>query len=138
MINDSQHVATKRALANLRRKGVVAAHRDMGVTPDGRKTDRALAAETGVSVSTIRRVREKHGEHYANAERCCLWSLIESPALPDRVSCRPCRCASQVRTGPQLICERAVVLFAAGLNIAFKPLADRKTRAGHGLKLSGN
>ena len=30
VINEAQHVATKRALANLRRKGVVAAHRDSG------------------------------------------------------------------------------------------------------------
>lgn len=76
MINDAQHVATKRALANLRRKGLVAAYRDMSVTPHGAKTDRALAAKTGVSVSTFRRVHEKAGEAYRNAERCCLWSIV--------------------------------------------------------------
>src|SRR5262249_18837820 len=76
MINDAQHVATKRALANLRRKGLVAGHRDASVTPYGTKSDRAIAAENNISITTMRRVREQLGQAYANAERCCLWSIV--------------------------------------------------------------
>jgi len=79
MCTDAQHVAIKRALAGLRRKGLVVSYRDTGFTPGGTKTDRAIAAELGVSLSTMRRARENAGHRYQNAQRCCLWSMPPSP-----------------------------------------------------------
>src|SRR6267142_7115596 len=38
MINDAQHVATKRALASLRHKGLVAGQQDVRIESDGTKT----------------------------------------------------------------------------------------------------
>jgi hypothetical protein len=52
MINDAQHVATKRALATLRRKGLVTGQQDMGRTQ--------MLAD---------------GSCTGYAERCCLWSI---------------------------------------------------------------
>jgi|RhiMethySRZTD1v2_1073278.scaffolds.fasta_scaffold1034101_1 hypothetical protein len=37
MVSDAQHVATKRALATLRQKGLVSGQQDVKVYPDGRK-----------------------------------------------------------------------------------------------------
>ena len=92
-INDAQYTATKRALAGLRRKGLVNGQQALGQFPDGRmilarcsvtgrgaerccfwstaahqglavdtddnlaKSDRRIAAEIGVSISTLRRAR---------------------------------------------------------------------------------
>jgi hypothetical protein len=55
-INDAQHVATKRALANLRRKGMVTGQQDITVHPDGTRIFSFVGAD---------------GLH---AERCCFWS----------------------------------------------------------------
>ena len=64
MVSDAQHVATKRALATLRQKGLVSGQQDVTVYPDGRKIlARADAA--------------------GRAERCCLWCLsVASPLEP--------------------------------------------------------
>ena len=87
-INDSQRVATRRALAGLRSKGLIVSHRDLLIAPDGAKTDRALAAEIGMSVSTMRRGRADQGQTYANAELCCFWSMVRKP-LRDSLSAVP-------------------------------------------------
>jgi hypothetical protein len=81
LISEAQHVATKRALASLRRKGLVAGQRDPSASPTCSKSDRAIAAEIGVSVSTMRRARVAAGERYAKVEQCCLWSRQAAPHL---------------------------------------------------------
>ena len=75
-ISEAQYVAAKRALTSLRRKGLIESCRDMRLTPSGAKTDRTIAAEIKVSVSTMRRARELHGQQHANPERCCLWNVL--------------------------------------------------------------
>jgi hypothetical protein len=47
VINEAQHTAVKRALANLRRRGLIVGMQDVGVTDDGRDTFtvRVLAVE---------------------------------------------------------------------------------------------
>jgi len=40
MVSDAQHVATKRALASLRQKGLVSGRQDITVCPDGRNCSR--------------------------------------------------------------------------------------------------
>ena len=60
MVSDTQHVATKRALSSLRRKGLVAGQQDIRVPSDGRKRFcRAKSPTDG------------------RAERCCLWSIVK-------------------------------------------------------------
>jgi hypothetical protein len=59
MINDAQHVATKRALANLRHKGLVSGQQEFTVYPDGQKIFHLAMSPTD-----------------GRAERCCLWSLV--------------------------------------------------------------
>lgn len=56
-VNDAQHVATKRALAGLRRKGLVSGQQEIFVSRDGTKH---LALHNGWT-----------------AERCCLWSSAQ-------------------------------------------------------------
>jgi hypothetical protein len=57
MINEAQHVATKRALANLRRNGLVTGQQDITLLSDGTRIFTFVGAD---------------GLH---AERCCLWSI---------------------------------------------------------------
>ena len=59
-VNDAQHTATKRALANLRRKGLVSGQQEIHVGADGKKMLVIVGAD---------------GVH---AERCCLWSLVRA------------------------------------------------------------
>jgi hypothetical protein len=59
MVSDAQHVATKRALSGLRRKGLVAGQQDITVLADGRRILTHVGAD---------------GRH---AERCCLWSIVK-------------------------------------------------------------
>jgi hypothetical protein len=56
-VSDAQHVATKRALSSLRRKGLATGQQDITVYPDGQRIFSYVGAD---------------GQH---AERCCLWSL---------------------------------------------------------------
>ena len=64
MVSDAQHVATKRALASLRQKGLVSGQQDVTVYPDG---------------TTILARADADGR----AERCCLWCLsVSSPLEP--------------------------------------------------------
>jgi hypothetical protein len=58
MINDAQHVATKRALANLRRKGLISGQQEVTVHSDGQKIFHQAKSPTD-----------------GRAERCCLWSI---------------------------------------------------------------
>ena len=64
MCNDAQHTATKRALASLRRKGLVSGQQDTAVFPSG----------------------EKHFPHAdpatRRALRCCYWTRAISPDAP--------------------------------------------------------
>ncbi len=62
MVSDAQHVATKRALASLRRKGVIFGQQDIEVYPDGTK-----------GFPHTQRLADGSYSHWA--ERCCLWSL---------------------------------------------------------------
>jgi hypothetical protein len=55
-VSDAQHVAIKRALANLRRKGLVSGQQDITVCPDGTRILARLSADG------------------RTAERCCFWS----------------------------------------------------------------
>jgi hypothetical protein len=61
MVSDAQHVATKRALASLRKKGLVSGQQDVKVSPDG---SRILA----------------RADAAGRAEQCCRWCL--SVSLP--------------------------------------------------------
>ena len=58
MCSDAQHVATKRALANLRRKGLVSGQQDITVT----RGHKILARADGDG----------------RAERCCFWSMASA------------------------------------------------------------
>jgi hypothetical protein len=60
--NDAQHTATKRALASLRRKGLVAGQQEIGVKADGRRIFNLAKSPTD-----------------GRAERCCFWSLSRKP-----------------------------------------------------------
>ena len=62
MVSDAQHVATKRALASLRRKGVVFGEQDFKVYPEG----------TRVLV---------RADASGRADRCCRWCLSVSSSL---------------------------------------------------------
>jgi hypothetical protein len=63
MVSDAQHVATKRALASLRRKGLAAGQQDVEVAADGTKT--------------FPHVRQhSDGTYGQRAERCCFWSIV--------------------------------------------------------------
>ena len=62
MVSDAQYVATKRALASLRQKGLVSGQQDVKVYPD---ETRILARANAVG----------------RAERCCLWCLSVSTSL---------------------------------------------------------
>ena len=62
MCNDAQHTAAKRALAALRRKGIVAGHQAIGVDRKGQRILARYSLERG------------------RAERCCLWSIVRSAA----------------------------------------------------------
>jgi hypothetical protein len=62
MVSDAQHVATKRALASLRQKGLVSGQQDVKVYPDGTKI--LVRADAG-----------------GRAERCCLWCMSVSLSL---------------------------------------------------------
>jgi hypothetical protein len=55
-ISDAQHVSTKRALFNLRRKGLVSGKQEVTIAEDGRR----ILAVVGPDGRT--------------AERCCFWS----------------------------------------------------------------
>jgi hypothetical protein len=55
--NDAQHVAVKRALANLRRKGLVSGKQEFTVDADGKKMFSLAKSRTD-----------------GRAERCCFWS----------------------------------------------------------------
>jgi hypothetical protein len=57
LVSDAQHVATKRALANLRHRGLVSGQQDISVRTDGTKILALLGQD---------------GRH---AERCCIWSM---------------------------------------------------------------
>ena len=61
MINEAQHVATKRALASLRRKGLVSGQQDTAVFPSGEKYF-------------------PHADSAGRALRCCYWSRPEPSA----------------------------------------------------------
>jgi len=56
-INDAQHTSVKRALSNLRRKGLVTGKQDIAIDRNGKWVLRIVGAD---------------GMH---AERCCLWTL---------------------------------------------------------------
>jgi hypothetical protein len=55
MISEAQHVATKRALAGLRRAGLVTGRQDMGY---------------------VRRLRDGTFDRSGRAERCCIWVSV--------------------------------------------------------------
>lgn len=61
MVSDAQHVATKRALASLRQKGVISGQQDIKVYPDGTK-----------GFPHCQRLAD--GSYSGRAERCCIWS----------------------------------------------------------------
>jgi hypothetical protein len=68
VINEAQHSAVKRALANLRRRGLIVGMQDVGVTDDGKRYLYRQGAGSRV-------------------ERCCIWSLVrgegqEAPPAP--------------------------------------------------------
>jgi hypothetical protein len=63
MVSDAQHVATRRALANLRRKGLVSGQQDVEVQEDGTK----LFLHTR---------QHSDGSYGLNTERCCFWSIV--------------------------------------------------------------
>jgi hypothetical protein len=73
-VSEAQHVATKRALANLRRRRFVFGQQDVTVHPDGTK-----------HLSYCQRLAD--GSYTHRAERCCIWSRaqqINEPAgMPD-------------------------------------------------------
>ena len=71
MFNDAQHVATKRALAGLRRKGLVVGEQDVTVFPDGRR------------VLTLCR-QHADGSYGPHSERCCFWSIVNEGAEEQR------------------------------------------------------
>jgi hypothetical protein len=59
--NDAQHTAVKRALAGLRREGLVAGQQDVVVLSNGTKL--------------LAHVRQhSDGSYSRHAERCCFWS----------------------------------------------------------------
>jgi hypothetical protein len=62
LCSEAQHVATKRALATLRRKGLVSGQQEVEIASDGRRILAGLAAGGGW-----------------RAERCCLWSRQAAP-----------------------------------------------------------
>ena len=59
-INHAQHVATSRALANLRDKGLIKGKQEVEVRPDGRKI--LWLAKSGTD---------------GRSERCCFWSMVK-------------------------------------------------------------
>jgi hypothetical protein len=63
MCNDAQHTAVKRALAGLRRKGLVVGRQDVRVKPDGTKL-------------FLYNRQHRDGSYSMHAERCCLWSIV--------------------------------------------------------------
>jgi hypothetical protein len=76
LVSDAQHVAVRRALANLRRKGLVSGCQEVIIGADG-KTTLALVGADGY-----------------HAERCCFWSIMRPsretaptapPGLPERL-----------------------------------------------------
>jgi hypothetical protein len=72
-INDAQHVATKRALANLRRKGLVSGEQVIEVLADGTKIFvLAQAPDDG------------------RAERCCIWKVGGLPPELDLDRIKSC------------------------------------------------
>jgi hypothetical protein len=62
MINDAQHVATKRALGTLRRKGLVSGQQKAKINEHGQKIFPLAVSPTD-----------------GRAERCCFWSLTNAP-----------------------------------------------------------
>lgn len=62
MISEAQHVAVKRALGGLRRKGLILGQQALSVARDGR-TILALSQGTQWPLN-------------GRAERCCFWSLV--------------------------------------------------------------
>jgi hypothetical protein len=68
MVSDAQHVATKRALASLRQKGLVSGRQDITVCPDGTKL-----------FPHSRRLAD--GLYSGRAERCCIWSMVRGDAV---------------------------------------------------------
>ncbi|MBR0884637.1 hypothetical protein ABIF65_001168 [Bradyrhizobium japonicum] len=67
--NDAQHTATKRALANLRRKGLVCGQQEITVHADGQK---------------IFKLAKSPPTDY-RAERCCFWSLATGRDANDKL-----------------------------------------------------
>jgi len=62
--NDAQHTAVKRALASLRRKGLVTGAQDVRIESDGTKM--------------FPHVRQHNdGSYSRHAERCCFWSIVK-------------------------------------------------------------
>jgi hypothetical protein len=58
-INNAQHVATGRALVNLREKGLIKGKQEVDVRPDGRKIFWLAKSRTD-----------------GRGERCCFWSMV--------------------------------------------------------------
>lgn len=72
---DAQHVAVKRALAGLQRRGLIVGFRDTGLARGANnsntKSDHVLPIESGVSLSTIR--REISPDDDGDVEQCHIW-----------------------------------------------------------------
>ena len=73
MVSDAQHVATKRALAALRRMGLITGQQETTIRSDGTK-----------SLPLSQRLPD--GSYSGRAERCCLWCQSVSSSLepPER------------------------------------------------------
>jgi hypothetical protein len=65
-INDAQHVAVKRALGGLRRKGLVTGVQDMNLT---------RWADSG-------RAKGERFDGWWRAERCCIWKMTAELSVP--------------------------------------------------------
>jgi hypothetical protein len=83
-ISEAQHTATKRALANLRRKGLVSGKQQITVYANG-----------SWGLSFVRSPRDHR------AERCCIWSINNESAVTDNVIEREF-CVTEIENGPQL------------------------------------
>lgn len=62
LCSDAQHVATKRALAGLRRKGLVAGEQEVELSAHGERSFVLAKSPTD-----------------GRAERCCFWSMVQQP-----------------------------------------------------------
>jgi hypothetical protein len=101
LTSDAQRVAVKRALAGLRRKGLVIGKqmtmmvdgKKMLAASDGGKSARIIAAKVGISYHTAKRYLEKQGEEARPAQRCAVWRRRHrgrDEATPAARSARQC------------------------------------------------